>query len=1183
MGFYGNITNTSKTQFQFDRIYSNRRAMENKMYTDYVYAGRYVLIEYDSTPDIGAFSRVYMINNVAYKAIQNNSPVMDTRINKSDINIGEIVYDIQTIDKKEKYIFYICTSEREEGNVGPATWKKIDTSDSTNSYIINYNIDIESYGPSRGYDSTVWQKVYIDGYEKYVQIAELNSVVPTFDIAADAPTAEPITPHFDINSTNVYYKLHMQPQWGFRIKENKSKDGNKTSSKDETVYPSDETTQYTKISYDTATGNEKKTEVKYDAAIYYNKDGFNKELRTYYTPDNNVDNIDIIQISPTGVSGNEYNVHKNVYYPVGTQQPDIQELRIILPSLGNTISDIWDLIYGYNVKVNTDESVEITEDGVRFRDIEWKDAHTGEENYELGGMTRDLNTVAGCINKVHDLMGMIITDKNNASLNKEWFEKNYIYKEDNNYYRIHRYPLYTITTLKELDLPKKDNYNSDQEYNEAYRLAIKDKLQDKEYYLIIDSSSPNYKVRTLNEKSIAVLSDNDIIGYQNGEYGYEYLPIPDMPGKMATIYGLILQIKNLLEVEDSETRDQTTVTGAINALNDIIAVFEDLVPGEFLICDENGHVNSANWTTKQEFEYYNHNVLNPIKQKGNNTENRWISLSLDKTDHLIDLKHKFTSVEDTVTIADNNTAEGNGINANNGDELKLYTPIVDSMGHVVGKNIETVTLPYGYKIIKTNGRSNEVTENATSNPIIEDIIADNTKDILTINSGNKWIRIDNNAEDDTLTIRHDVHEILHDNNTTNWTQQEFDTTIPVITYNHDEAGHLINTHTENYQLPFGYGKINSDEGTTAATATYDELTFTSDEWLTAKATKDTITYYHDFTGVEDSKNESDMNNPVKDTIPLYTPKVDDKGHVVGKNVEIVTLPYGYKTFSGDSGTTSADNTQDSISITGDNWINTLIEDDSIKLSHKNPVIGTANAKNNDTPNFGSTFIIDDHYFDEKGHKFESKTHTIRIPELSLSNGTGNVVTGLSLSPTAGAFTETKSNLGAIQLGTFEKGDSSADIAADITLQQALSRLENKISNEVNERKNAIDALDVIDNAVTGQYVSSVNEENGKIIVSRLNLPTYTLTPGSANGTIAFNNVNVAVTGLGSAAYTNANAYATFEQGQKADSALQNNTIFDYNNDKKTIAELFALVAELSAKVQKLEEQLNSKEEDNETT
>ena len=30
------------------------------------------------------------------------------------------------------------------------------------------NIDIAAYGSGRGYDSTVWQKAYIDGSEKYI-------------------------------------------------------------------------------------------------------------------------------------------------------------------------------------------------------------------------------------------------------------------------------------------------------------------------------------------------------------------------------------------------------------------------------------------------------------------------------------------------------------------------------------------------------------------------------------------------------------------------------------------------------------------------------------------------------------------------------------------------------------------------------------------------------------------------------------------------------------------------------------------------------------------------------------------------------------------------------------------------------------------------------------------------------
>ena len=55
MGFYGNITNTARTQFQFDRTYSSRYEMDKNTLTDGIYAGRYVLVEYDieaSIPEI---------------------------------------------------------------------------------------------------------------------------------------------------------------------------------------------------------------------------------------------------------------------------------------------------------------------------------------------------------------------------------------------------------------------------------------------------------------------------------------------------------------------------------------------------------------------------------------------------------------------------------------------------------------------------------------------------------------------------------------------------------------------------------------------------------------------------------------------------------------------------------------------------------------------------------------------------------------------------------------------------------------------------------------------------------------------------------------------------------------------------------------------------------------------------
>lgn len=89
----------------------------------------------------------------------------------------------------------------------------------------------------------------------------------------------------------------------------------------------------------------------------------------------------------------------------------------------------------------------------------------------------------------------------------------------------------------------------------------------------------------------------------------------------------------------------------------------------------------------------------------------------------------------------------------------------------------------------------------------------------------------------------------------------------------------------------------------------------------------------------------------------------------------------------------------------------------------------------------------------------------------------------------------------------------------------------------------VNALDVTDAAVAGQYVSAVGQADGKISVTRANLPTYTLATGSVNGTVALNGVDAAVKGLGSAAYTEASAYATAAQGAKADAAAPQATTY----------------------------------------
>jgi hypothetical protein len=75
------------------------------------------------------------------------------------------------------------------------------------------------------------------------------------------------------------------------------------------------------------------------AAIYYNRAGFSPEVISL---DEDEDRIDM---TPTGKSGHQYNAHG--WNPTEmSAQPDIQELSIMLPSIGTSIAKMWNLIYG---------------------------------------------------------------------------------------------------------------------------------------------------------------------------------------------------------------------------------------------------------------------------------------------------------------------------------------------------------------------------------------------------------------------------------------------------------------------------------------------------------------------------------------------------------------------------------------------------------------------------------------------------------------------------------------------------------------------------------------------------------------------------------------------------------------------------------------------------------------------
>lgn len=591
MGFYGNIKNTSRTQFSFDRIYANRVEMDNMASLDGIYAGRFVLIEYDTAATPSFYPAGYLKDGIVYTAIPNtaNGDVHPYQIRPEDNtentsyyitsgtlirvtpenNFDKIYYNADgeestipldvyffasgnTLTKTVPKYYYDSNSNSlvkatdEDGNIlsqelsfaemkvfnEQGTSSTVNSYTSYDNYIHNYNVDRVQYGVSRGYDSTVWQKVYENSSAKYVMVAELNSVVPTFDLAADSPTMTPILPHFDVDSTNVYYKLHMQPQWGFRIKgsDPDQKTPRLTSSgevipssyiaarKDNKEYPSDTTTTWMNQTYnfnngetsdrifikDDGNGNpdwikvgdERDDQEKVPAAIYFNKAGFDPETVSYsfdkeYSNWNTSDNTefkylvtDEITLSPSGQSGHSYSVHgqKGLRNPA----PDIQELAIMLPSIGDSMASIWDLIYGGR-NLNPDAKT-------RNLDVSWYNAKAVSNKAgirlinTLGPGRYDYNpkaasTVAGILNSVQDLMGMIITDEqpeDEASANGDYI---YYNKETQKYYFKHKTFEYIEKIFENNRIP--DDYN-------PYE-PIKLKAWDKAYFYIDTATTAGWE------------------------------------------------------------------------------------------------------------------------------------------------------------------------------------------------------------------------------------------------------------------------------------------------------------------------------------------------------------------------------------------------------------------------------------------------------------------------------------------------------------------------------------------------------------------------------------------------------------------------------------------------------------------------------------------------------------------
>ncbi|MBR0212221.1 MAG: hypothetical protein IJQ55_01315 [Alphaproteobacteria bacterium] len=98
---------------------------------------------------------------------------------------------------------------------------------------------------------------------------------------------------------------------------------------------------------------------------------------------------------------------------------------------------------------------------------------------------------------------------------------------------------------------------------------------------------------------------------------------------------------------------------------------------------------------------------------------------------------------------------------------------------------------------------------------------------------------------------------------------------------------------------------------------------------------------------------------------------------------------------------------------------------------------------------------------------------------------------------------------------------------------------NKVSDELSDSENI--SYDNTDSGLTATDVQAAIDE----IAGTAGSAVQSVVEGSTNGTVSVDGTDIAVHGLGTAAYTAASDYATAAQGAKADTALQAADLANY--------------------------------------
>ena len=394
MGFYGNLANVARTTFSFDKTYSTHFEMVLKEASDQVFVGRYVLLDYDHEDDVN--DDIYKLTQLVQYLIKTDLTFNWKKKKKIDNKYRQAYTGEEITLNNDTY--YILIGGDSASLQNPKLLKgtveqTVDLEESISDwYNSHYYIDKKIFSSvGRGWDSTVWQKTYKDNDLAYVMIAELNGVVPTVDILNDPPV------------------------WlsGIEIP-------------DENTNPDE---------YD-----------KYDYRIHHMVPYFDEEDRTNLHYNLHVQSPWKFGIGDiTGLpenKGDKVSLHytkseKDDYsYGIGKTGTAVDTIKFdfALPSIGNALNNIKDLLYGKDYYQGEQRDKPYWEENIN-------PIHQGEtidvdENTKIfyNGITYypDLNpgaftSVAGALNTLYTALGSNITDSYIVKNGEKCFPEGYIY------------------------------------------------------------------------------------------------------------------------------------------------------------------------------------------------------------------------------------------------------------------------------------------------------------------------------------------------------------------------------------------------------------------------------------------------------------------------------------------------------------------------------------------------------------------------------------------------------------------------------------------------------------------------------------------------------------------------------------------------------------------------------------